>query len=161
MRFPHRFSRFLGAGTDPLRQLGQAADLDPNAPAPKKPSDTVDMVLIGKFINSSGWPLQRVAIGYKYIGGGAPPALPGCALWVFDYQTEQWYRMPATFTLTLNQIQISDVVALMESSPRNQAALVTPTAGSLEAWLAVPNPGGPPPDGEYVFSTGPDLSANP
>lgn len=163
MRFPHQFSRFLGLGTDPARQLGQASDLAPNTAGsgstPLKPSDATDTILISKFTNSSGWPLQRVAIGYK--GPGGAPALPNCALWVWDYETERWYRMPTTFTLNPDQITITDVVALMEGGPRSQAELLKPTAGSLEAWLSVPNPGGPPPDGEYVFAFGPDLSANP
>ena len=30
MRFPTRFSRFVGSGTDATKQLGQAADLTPN-----------------------------------------------------------------------------------------------------------------------------------
>ena len=164
MRFPHRFQRFLGAGTDPAKQLGQATDLDPNAAGagsvPLRPSDAVDLVLISRFVNASGWPMQRVAIGYSYAGAGPAPALTNCALWIWDFRTERWYRMPVTFTLTVNQIAVSDVVALMEGAPRSAAEQLIPTAGTLEAWLAVPNPGGAP-DGTYTFITGPDLSTSP
>lgn len=165
MRFAHLFSRFLGAGTPATKQLGQATDLAPNtagaSSTPLRPSDSVDNVIIGRMQNPSGWPLQRIAIGYSYIGVGPAPALTGCALWLWDARTERWYRMPATFTLTVDQIQISDVVGAMESGPRSQAELLNPTAGSLEAWLAVTNPGGPPPDGEYRFVVAPDLSTTP
>jgi hypothetical protein len=68
--------------------------------------------------------------------------------------------MPATFTLTVDQIQFSDVVVLAETRPVSQASVVTPTSGSLEAWLSVPDPGGSP-AGRYSFAVGPDLSASP
>lgn len=165
MRFTHLFRRFLGAGTDASKQFGQAGDLAPNTAGagavPMRPSDAVDSVLITRFTNASGWPVQRVAIGYSYIGVGVAPAtLPNCALWIWDTRTDRWYRMPSTFTLTLDQVALSDVVAMMEGGPRSQAETFNPTAGSLEAWLSVPAPGGAP-DGEYRFILGPDLSANP
>lgn len=164
MRFPLRFSRFLGVGTDPARQLGQATDLNPNiagtGSVPRPPSDAVDNILITKFANSSGWPFQRVALGYRYVGGGVAPAIPATAVWLYDYKTEQWYRLPTTVTLNPNQLTMADSVVLMEGGPRSPTTLLEPTAGSFEAWLAVPAPGGAP-DGEYTFIVGPDLSTSP
>lgn len=164
MRFPHYFSRFIGASAPANMVLGQAADLDPNTAGfgggPMQPSDAVDNVLITKITSPSGWPLQRIAIGYSYVGAGPAPALPNCALWIWDGLTGRWYRMPSTFTLTIDQITVADVVGLMDGGPRGQADMLKPSVGGLEVWVSVPAPGGAP-DGEYRFPVGPDMSANP
>lgn len=164
MRFPVRFSRFLGAGTDPARQLGQATDQNPNTAGsgavPILPNDASDNVLITKFANASSWPFQRIVLGYRYKGAGAAPAIPGVGLWLYDFKTEQWYRLPTLVTVNPNQMTMADSVVLMEGTPRSQQTVLEPTAGSFECWVAVPTVGGAP-DGEYTFIVGPDLSTSP
>jgi hypothetical protein len=136
----------------PLVTLG--SDPDPNA-GPTRPGLGVDNILFSRFTNTSGWPTHRIAVAYKYVGGGAPIGLPS-TLYFWDQATERWYTLEAAKSLVADTIVFFDVVSLMDGT-QTSSALGTPSQGSIEAYLRVTDPGAAP-DGEHYFSMGADLS---
>ncbi len=154
MRFPFRFSRFIGASTDPTKQLGQAADLTPNTAGQNgsvaRPSKDRP-VLTCPFVGPQGVVVQRLAIAYAYVGGGIPPAIPGVTIWFWDAGIERWFQFGTTFNLTVDKVIATPTISLADGGPAD------PGVGSLEAWISIPSPATPP-DGEYVFLVGGNLA---
>lgn len=149
MRFPVHFQRRKGAGTPPL--LG--SDTKPtvastkfdytNAPAPN------DNILSHKLQR----PMNRVAIGWWYEGGGSAPASLPVTIYVYDDTSGKWYEA-STGTLADGKITYLKCVALADP-PQIAANLGQPQHGVDVLVIVEDNTGA---DGTYHFVVGPDTA---
>lgn len=158
MRMHKKFSRWKGAV--PSGGVALGGDGGAGTPPTAEPA-TQDNLLVCGFANSSGFPVHRVAVGYK--GPAAAIAL-AAALWVWDDLTKAWYEVGAPTNLTPNRITYFDIVSLADPPQLQRSSIevggaIVASAGSIAAMLVVQ--GGATPDGEYVFSLGPDLTVLP
>lgn len=150
MRFPVYFKRRKGAGTLPL--LG--SDSKPTVASkkldyypPAKPSS--DNILSHKLQR----PMNRVAVGWWYEGGGAAPASLPVTIYVYDEASEKWYQA-STGTLTNGIVTYLKCVALCDP-PQVQANLGQPQHGVDVLVIVEDNTGA---DGTYHFVVGPDMA---
>lgn len=138
MRFGKHFSRRVGAGTSPV--LG--SDAVPAAPPSDKSNDNQ---LSWRANNVNGFPIQRVAVGYRCTVAGSSLV---ATLYVYDEDSFAWF-LASTGLLTLGTVTYLDVPVLSDS--------VANSSGGLEMCLVVAAAGGDL-DGTYTFSIGADLS---
>lgn len=151
MRFPVYFKRIKGAGTLPL--LG--SDTKPTVSTPKTayyasmPGKTGDNILSHKLQR----PMNRVAVGWWYEGGGAAPATLPVTIYVYDENSEKWYEA-ATSTLVNGKITYLKCTALADP-PQTAANMGTPQHG-VDVLIVVEDNSGA--DGTYHFVAGPDTA---
>jgi hypothetical protein len=149
MRFPVYFKRIKGAGTLPL--LG--SDTKPTVASKKldytPPTKPGDNILSHKLQR----PMNRVAIGWWYEGGGAAPASLPVTIYVWDETSEKWYTA-STGTLTNGVITYLKCVSLADP-PQIAANLGQPQHGVDVLVIVEDNAGA---DGTYHFVVGPDTA---
>lgn len=144
MRFPVYFKRRKGgSGSVPL--LG--SDTKPTV-ASKKSSYT-DNILSHKLQR----PMNRVAIGWWYEGGGTAPASLPVTIYVYDETSEKWYQA-ASGTLADGMISYLKCVSLADP-PQIAANLGQPQHG-VDVLIVVEDNSGA--DGTYHFVAGPDTA---
>lgn len=142
MRFPHLFKRYQGA----LPTGGKALGSDTVPTDNLLPS--TDNLFSSRFINASGWPGHRLAIGYK-----GPPAATNLdiSIYLLDENSGLWFKVPQVATqLIPDQVTFFDMVCPMEGAQKRDDPTGKANPGSMEALIIIDN-NGPPPDGEYVF----------
>jgi hypothetical protein len=93
-----------------------------------------------------GFPVQRLAVAYKYTGAGVAPTV-SANLYLYDHTTQGWFQMDGTIILQDGKINHFDVVSLYDL-PADSHSLAL--AGSLNA-IIVPLAAGGEPDGTYTF----------
>lgn len=150
MRFPLYFKRAKGAGiTDPL--LGSDT-------TPTVASDRVTFSNGGTgnkgsnvFSHKLQRPLERVAIGWWYEGGGAAPANLPVAIWVWDDTSSHWFKA-ASGTLTNGVLTYLQCPSLCDP-PAIAANMSFPQHG-VDVMVVVGDNAGA--DGVYHFVAGPD-----
>lgn len=145
MRFHKKFLRDIGGGSNPV--LGSDS-------APTLPSELADdNVLTARFKDIDGWPVHRIAVGYKGPGG----ALTLTAnVYIWDELSAAWYLVnPTPVNLVPNRLTFFDMVGL--SSPLPDLDSTSATAGALEAYVQI-IPAGSDPAGTYTFVVAPDLT---
>lgn len=149
MRFPVYFKRRKGSGSDPL--LG--SDTKPTVASKKldytSPAGPGDNILSHKLQR----PMNRVAVGWWYEGGGAAPANLPVTIYVWDETSEKWYEA-ATGTLEDGTITYLKCVALADP-PQTTANLGQPQHGVDVLIVVEDNTGA---DGTYHFVAGPDTA---
>ncbi|GAC1475526.1 MAG: hypothetical protein PVSMB8_00040 [Vulcanimicrobiaceae bacterium] len=161
MRFPTMFRRWKGAGNPGLTVLG--ADVVPvDASSVQIPPNEqkLDNVMSSRFVSINGWPTHRIALVYKYIGGGGAIALP-TTMWFWEEQTRRWYQIGASQNVTVDRVFFFDVVALLDRSKAGpDASSLESLEGSISQLVLATDPGAAP-DGEHQFAVAPDLTTTP
>jgi hypothetical protein len=154
MNFPKSFVRYLGG---PIPALGSDANPTTLTLAQQAAYKTLDNVFSCRPQNTSGFPIQRVAMGVAYDGAGSPSAVP-IASYVWDDLTCRWFKVQVAtaVTLDINSITFVDVPSLLDFPNTSLGAVLAPV-GALEIALV---PGFPTthPDGTYTFVVGADVS---
>lgn len=166
MRFPFQIVRYFI--TIPAGEFGLGTDGLPNAFG-GQPENYAGVraartnVFAARLCNINGWPIQRVAVGYKYEGAGSPPGTLPITFWILDELSRNWYQMPSPATvLTLNTITFFDHPALADNQQTKSSepdAIVRREIGSLDVALVIGNAGAV--DGRYLFPVGADVSSAP
>jgi hypothetical protein len=150
MRFPTHFQR-IKPTTPGTPTLGSDT-------LPSTPSATADNLFIGKFTSTSGFPVQSLAIGYKYTGAGAATALP-CSLYLWEDQTSAWYLIGSGSLVapgTSGQGVVTTIACLALADNPALASQLATNAGSLTVLVIVSdNASG---NGTYDFIVAPNLS---
>lgn len=158
MRFPFKFTRQVGAASlDPA--LG--SDVNPTtlaAGSVAKAYLTNSNVYSSRLQNTSGYPVQRIAVGY---GTDAVGLAQTIKLYMWEDMTERWYEVPHTGTTANKTIAFFDIAALVDvanvkQTGAQQGQLTSP--GSMEVAIVVTPPGGDP-AGVYTFIVGSDASS--
>lgn len=147
MRFQTYFTRRKGAGSGTLLGADTAPVFGTGAPQANK-----DNVCATK-VAGVGNAIQRMAVGVRYEGAGAPIALTA-VLWAFDHASKQWYQA-STGTLTDGQLTYMRIPTLADA-PQTAANMGNPSAGGGEFMLVVAD--GATGDGVYHFVMGPDTA---
>lgn len=169
MRMHAVFSRWKsgGAGTvtlgsDAVPNAAQGADgVAPGVAPPNTQSkagavgtgQVGDNALIARFSATNGFPVNRVAVAYNYIGAGSPVTLTA-DLYLWCSAMQRWFKV-STGTLVNGQITLFQCVALSEPVARATASV--PASGSIEALLIVAD--NTAPNGEHRFAMGADVAA--
>lgn len=144
MRFHKKFARQVGAVSgDPL--LG--SDTAPSAAT----QVSADNCLNARFKDIDGWPCHRVAIAYKYTGGGTPLPL-NADLYIWDDLLEDWFIVATGVVLTPSTITFVEMPGLQPPPAKPGEGA---TAGSIEAVLVV-NANAVDDNGVYEFAMAPD-----
>lgn len=150
MRFPVYFKRRKG-GSGPVPLLG--SDTKPTVASTKldytSGSAPKDNVLSHKLAR----PMNRVAIGWWYEGGGSAPTNLPVTIYVYDETSEKWYAA-AEGTLEDGAISYLRCVSLADP-PQVQANLGQPQHG-VDVLVVVEDNSGA--DGTYHFVVGPDTA---
>ena len=149
MKFPQSFVRYVG--TVPAGASALGSDTTPAAKAPAGE----DNVLVSRFSNINGWPIQRIAVTYK-----GPTGAPSVTARMFFYEdgTQAWYKVGADVVMAPGTVSFFDVVALLEL-PNTRANMAQSSSGSVSQFLQVDLPTGSPAAGPYTFAMGPDLTS--
>lgn len=98
---------------------------------------------------------QRVAVGYKYTGAGAPTI--DVEAWVWDAESANWYLASSTTGLAPNTLAFLRIPSLAEP-PQTQANIGKPNAGGSQVFILAKDTGGTAPNGTYLFACGADLA---
>lgn len=156
MRFPFHFTRVKPAATGKVT-LGSET-----TPPTTPPLSSMDNLFAGKFTSPSGFPVQRLAIGYKYTGAGPAIDLP-VQVWIWDDSTTAWYLLSSgtlTHPSASGQGTVTKVASLAGSDmPAVGAGLGSAQGvGSLTVFVFVSDPGAAP-NGTYDFVVAPDLAS--
>lgn len=150
MRFQTYFTRRKGAGAGTLLGADTApAFAPPGGAAPQADKDNVCAFKVAGVGNA----INRLAVGMRYEGAGAPIAL-NATVWAYDRLSQQWYKA-ATGTLTDGEISYFRIPSLADA-PQTAANLSNPSAGGGEIMLVVAD--GATGDGVYHFVMGPDTA---
>ena len=144
MRFHKTFTRTVGGG-------GTALGSD--SPPTGSPRDSIDNQMQSSFVIVHDWPVHRVAVGY--VGPSGAPSLQG-VLYLYDEAAGQWFAMGPPLLMQSGHITYFDVLAIQPPPVRSDSS--SGSSGSLEVALVVASASGVP-NGDYVFSMAPDLSA--
>lgn len=146
MRFPLYFKRSkngdepaLGSDSKPTFASTKLDYTDSPAPG--------DNILAHKLSR----PMNRVAIGWWYEGGGSAPASLPVTIWAWDETSGHWYQA-ASGTLTNGEITYLRCASLCDP-PQVMKNLDTPQHG-IEVLVVVEDNTGA--DGTYHFVAGPD-----
>jgi hypothetical protein len=150
MRFPTIFKRILPA-TAGTKTLG--TDTVPGAGVP--PDSSADNLLVAKNNNINGWPVHRVAVTY-FTDAGAPIDLTA-KMYFYEEASARWYLI-GQGTLKNGQVTFFDIISLADP-PQTQKNLAAGNSGSISQILIVD--AGAAPNGNYVFTMGPDLTTFP
>jgi len=152
MRFHHLFRRYKGAV--PVGEIALGADADPTASLDPVSLVPGTNVLHARFMNNSGWPPHRIAVGYK----GPPGAIAlNVVAYIYDGLSNAWYSVgPSGATLVPNAISFFDFVSVPEL-PTVAQNLDKAVGTSVDVYLRVTDPGAAP-AGEHVFVLAPDLT---
>ena len=150
MRFPVHFTRTVTGG----------GALLPAQSAPTAAPNTATMpnLLTALQATKNGWPVQRIAVTYKYTGGGGAVNL-SADLYMYEDTTQAWYKMNSAGVITLKPgcVTYVDAITLCESAQTNNDVFGngSSTPGGLECVVVVIDPGGLA-NGTYDFCIGPD-----
>jgi hypothetical protein len=156
VRFPLHFVRTLPTPAAPL--IGLGADTVPST-APDHA--TMDNLFVGKFVSNSGFPVERLAIGYKYTGAGPAVALP-CQLWIWEDKTQAWYLLATANLSAPGTSGQGTITPLRVLSGAEAPSLGSDyggggNIGSLTVLIIVQNNSAP--NGTYDFVVAPNLTA--
>jgi hypothetical protein len=160
MKFQNRFVRRKG-GTGPVPLLG--SDVDPTtygidsagieSSKAAALNDVNSNVLCARNYSNLGWPVHRVAVGYKPPSGTVNLVANA---YVLDRGTFIWFQIgPVDVPLIPNKITFFDMVSPVEQG--SQVGFDTMQGQSFDFFLRVTDPGGAP-DGEHIFVMLPDLT---
>lgn len=133
------------------------ADVAPTSP----PSKSQSNVLHSRPFNYQGWPAQRIAVAYTYVGSTDPAPDLTADLYFWEDSQEAWFKLNASaVTLKSGQIAYFDVVTVIEGAlTNNRLDGNSSSVGALEVCL-VPAYDGTPDSGEYKFSMAADMSSS-
>lgn len=153
MRLHHRFERWKGAGPPSGAVLVGAETAATLASA--RPNPSTDFIATMVYRDSTGWPVHRVLFAYK---GPATSAVLVTA-YVWDSNTESWFRIGTAVTVTTGIMALFDFPGLANLVP-NKATLDSgaSSGSSTEMAFIVTDPGGAMLDGNHVFVTAPDVT---
>ena len=147
------FSRRVGAGTDPV--LGTDA-VPTGLPAIGVGADLLRNIVrcLHPFVADN--PVQRIALFYRYTGGGPAPVVPLTA-YCYVRETDSWFQVGPVVNLTDGVVAFIDSIAgilPMQSMPSVanllQGASPGDSTSSLEVVLVPSAPAGAP-AGTYTF----------
>lgn len=147
MKFPSAFTRYLGTIPAGGKQLG--TDALPSG----RPVSNQDNLLISRFSNVNGWPVQRVAVTYSGPSGASNLT---ARMYFYEDSTGSWYQIGAQQTIVSGTVSFFDCVAILEM-PNTLAKLQDATSGSLAQVLIVDAVGVVA--GAYQFAMAPDLTS--
>lgn len=153
MRFPVHFTRVKPAAA-PAITLGSETSPPAKAPSPS----SMDNLLTCKVTSTSGFPVQRIAVGYKTTAA-APIALP-FEVWIWDDPTSAWYLLTSgnlVAPVAANNGTITKVAVMAGADLAALGANTQASVGALDAWVFIKDPGAAP-NGTYDFIVAPDLA---
>lgn len=157
MYFPHSFDRYIGAAPSGAILLG--ADVDPTTLTPTLQAayKSRSNVLTSRTCNTNGFPVQRIAVGVRYVGAGTPSAVP-IDTYIWDDSLQCWFKVQVTtgITIGINCITFVDVPSLLDF-PVTQTGMGLKPVGALEMALVASQPTTHP-DGLYQIVAGCDVS---
>jgi hypothetical protein len=161
MRFPWSFTRSVGSGFPSL-------PLVECAPPPRGPlGETVaaqylarDNVLASRQANTSGWPAQRIVLGWFGPSDVEPRHTFSFTSYVFDHRSSCWFESGRKLNVPPFVLQMVDAPVLLDSptAGRKNGQMTGPQA--LEVMI-VPTADSDMPRGEYTFVVGADVSSTP
>lgn len=179
MRFPVVFSRFvggaagqptLGGDTIPKSDTIPAAGATGTNSGANGPGDNVF------FCNRAamtGFPVQRLAIGCRYVGAATPAVVP-VVVYIYDQASGAWFAMNASVSIaptvttaagvvptSVGTIVYTDVPCLMDKPPIG--ANITDGNATSGIWVMIvpANTGNTLNNGEYRFIVGAVMSSSP
>lgn len=166
MKFPCTFTRWVGAAPSGSKVLG--SDILPvdAASNPTKAQASSDNLLSSRVVSINGWPLQRIAFVGRYIGGGTPVA-GSVQVFTFEDNLGIWlplqcsagasptYTCGATVATQAGPI-FFDAMTLIDL-PHAAADLNSVNPGTAQ-FVAIVGAGTSPPNGQYIFAMGPELT---
>jgi len=159
MRFPCKFSRFVGGG-------GAALGSD-TLPTTRVSPATADNCLASRIVSINGWPLSRIAlIGFTT---AVSPVAGSAQLYVFEDSLGVWVPLPCsagaspTYTCGTASAPAApiffDAMSLIDL-PHVQNDL-TATSPGTTTFVLIMGAGTSPPNGRYDFALAPELTAKP
>lgn len=157
MNFPMVFCRFVGGA--PPGGVALGSDVAPTTLSLPLQADykRASNVFTARAHNTSGFPVQRVAIGIAYDGAGVPTSVP-ISSYIWDDKTARWYKIQtvSAVTIDINSISWVDVPALLDFPNVSANGGLAPV-GALEIAIVAGLPATHP-DGCYTFVVGADVS---
>lgn len=166
MKFPVKFTRYVGTAPSGGKALGSDVLLVDANGAPRKPGVNLDdNFLPSRIISMNGWPLERVALVAKYTGAGAPVALP-VTMYVFEDQLEMYFPIaasaanitPGKATAPTAPLFFDAMTLIDFPNTMNDSQAVQPGTPSF---LCIIGAGVSSPNGQYDFILGAELTSNP
>jgi len=169
MRFQQVFRRSKTVTTNPALGGDHAPDNTTGRPGNGAATSSNgnlnnwDNVLNAPFANSSGWPVQRIAVAVRF-----DPTTTGTATltangYIYEELTGTWHLMNSSpITLTANQLAFFDVPAIPPAIQTSQSGQMgAPSAGSIAFMLVLTDTGGATASGNVTVAMAPDTTSNP
>lgn len=145
-----KFSRWKGGSQPSNVPILLGADSAPTS----MPTGANDNVYTHRTSNSSGWPVQRLVVGYKAPSGNI--ALT-CTVYVWDANSQAWFQIGSSRQLMTGKLSYFDSLGLNEAPQiRSNVELASP--GSTYLAVVISDGSGNAPNGEHVFVVGSDIT---
>ncbi len=150
MLFPAYFKRAKPTG-------GGVAALGSDALPSGAPAAGAGNVLASRATTAAGFPVSRIALGYKYTGAGPIAAVP-YTLWIWEAQSQAWYLV-STGSLPAPGASGQGVLAYTSFPAPGDALPPASPVGAIATLLLTSDPGAGAGNGTYEFVMCPDLSS--
>ena len=164
MKFPQMFTRTVTGG-------GAGGTLGTDAVLAGIAANTLDNAMSARIVSINGWPLSRIAVACAYRGVGDVSAVAlNIAMYVYENNLAAWIQLAQSATTIApgnattsppvpKGFVFFDTVSLIDM-PKVNADLDASESGGCVFLCIVGKTGGPP-DGEYRFIMGAELTVKP
>lgn len=166
MRFPVKFTRYVGTVPTGGVALGSDTLLVDSGSNPIKPTAKTDNSLSSRIVSNNGWPLERVVLAAKYTGGMTPPGALNVTMYVFEDSLNMYIPLPQSATTITPGPNTApgnpvffDAMSLIDF-PHVTSDFQANNPGTA-AFLCIVANNGSPPNGTYEFALGAELTSKP